>query len=320
MSRAAIPAAARRAAPAWALAWLLALPLAVQADEGRGSLAERDAGLIDQALQALPSQRPGTVDLYVVGFAGDGMEDVFRNEVAYLPELARQRLRARGVMTLVNHLDGVLDHPAPLATYENLERTLDGIGKRIDPKEDVLLLYLTMHGTPDHELVLNFPPFVEDTLLPEDLRTLLDESGIVNRVVVVSACYSGGFIAPLSGPDTLVIAAARADRTSFGCGAASTVTWFGRAFLVDGLNDTPDFSGAFLEAREQIEQWERRERIEASFPQLSQGERIGVRLREREVGLDPGARVAYPYPIEEPGSPARHPAPRNKPRASGKTR
>ena len=287
---------------ALALLLSLALPAAAAPSEQPEPLPERDAKLIDAALAALPEQRPGTVDLYVVGFAGDGTEDVFRNEVAYLPELARQRLRARGVMTLVNHLDGVLGKPAPLATYENLERALRGIGKRLDPREDVLLLYLTMHGTPEHELVLTLPPFVDDVLAPADLRTVLDESGIRNRVVVVSACYSGGFVAPLAGPDTLVIAAARADRTSFGCGAASSITWFGRAFLVDGLNHTPDFSGAFFEARKRIAQWERIERIEASVPQLSQGERIGVRLREREAQFEPGPPVPYPYPIEEPGT------------------
>ena len=38
-------------------------------------------GLVDAQIAALLPQRPGQVDLYLVAMAGDGAEDVFRNEV-----------------------------------------------------------------------------------------------------------------------------------------------------------------------------------------------------------------------------------------------
>ena len=43
------------------------------------------------------------------------------------------------------------------------------------------------------------------------LAELLAESGIRWKVVLVSACYSGGFIPPLADEQTLVMTAARAD-------------------------------------------------------------------------------------------------------------
>lgn len=261
-------------------------------------LPQRDARLIAAAVDALPEQRPGTIDLYAIGFAGDGSQDTFRNEIAYFPQLMHQRLQARGVITLINHLDSVQPAPHPLATYENLQQALAGIARRMDPDEDILLLYLTMHGTPEHELAVYFPPFVEDVLVPEDLRTLLDDADIRHRVLVISACYSGGFIRELRHPDTLLITAARADRASFGCDSESSVTWFGRAWLVEGLNLEADFLRAYEYATRRVQAWERAERVESSFPQMSAGKRIRQRLRQWQAQSPPGAPVAYPYPIE----------------------
>ncbi|HEV7392919.1 MAG TPA: C13 family peptidase [Burkholderiales bacterium] len=54
-------------------------------------------------------------------------------------------------------------------------------------------------------------------LSASELGKLLKESGIRHKVVVISACYSGGFIDAVRSDHTLVITAARHDRTSFGC-------------------------------------------------------------------------------------------------------
>jgi len=95
------------------------------------------------------------------------------------------------------------------------------------------------------------------------LRKRLDGAGIRHRVIAISACYAGGLIDDLGDPDTLVLAAARRDRTSFGCGNDSVATYFGRAWLVDGLNDTLDFSAAFDQARLAIATRERAEETRA---------------------------------------------------------
>lgn len=287
------------------LALLAALATTTAARErAPEALDHRDRRLLAHAIDTLPAQRPGAIDLYALGFAGDGTQDVFRNEVAYFPQLADRRLHARGVLTLVNHLDSVQPNPHPLATYENLQQALRGIASRMDPGEDILFLYLTMHGTPEHELAVYFPPFIEDALVPEDLRELLDEAGIRNRVLVISACYSGGFIRELRDPDTLLITAARADRTSFGCGSDSSVTWFGRAWMVEGLNREGGFAPAYEYATRRVREWERAEGIEASFPQMAEGKRIRALLRQWQAQAPWGEPVAYPYPIEEPGAPA----------------
>jgi hypothetical protein len=279
----------------------LATPAAAR-EKAPASLAERDAQLLAAALATFEPQREGVVDLYAIGVAGDGTEDVFRNEIEYFPRLARQRLHARGALALISHPDSLQARPRPLATYDNLQKALQGVARRMDPEEDILLLYLTMHGTPEHELALYFPPFVEDALVPEDLRALLDEAGFRHRVLAISACYSGGFIPELRDPDTLVVTASRADRASFGCGSESSVTWFGRAWLVEGLNRETGFVDAYEYATRRVREWEQAEDLQASFPQLWKGKRIAARLRAWQTQAPWGEPVAYPYPMEEPGS------------------
>ncbi len=257
-----------------------------------------DQAQLRQALAAVRPQRPGVTDLYVVGFAGDASDAVFRNETLYLRELFERRFDARGrVVTLVNHTDNLGEHPyAPLATYDNLYDTLVALGGRMDRREDVLLLFLTSHGTEDATLYVQVGPGEEDYISPDDLRRALDASGIRNRVVVLSACYSGGFIPALRSAGTLVLTAARADRPSFGCGNTSNATYFGQAWLVDAMNRTADMAEAFRMAKLAIGERERREGEPPSLPQISQGRRIGEALARWRHGVVPGPAVPYPYP------------------------
>jgi hypothetical protein len=161
-----------------------------------------------------------------------------------------------------------------------------------------------MHGTPEHELALYFPPLVDDALVPDDLAHMLDRAGIRNRVIVISAYYSGGFIHRLQGDGTLLMTAARSDRPSFGCGDDSAATFFGRAWLAEGLNRSTDFVEAFRYAEGRIQEWERAEGFEPSHPQLSQGAAIKARLAEWQRHLQPGAPVPYPWPLDRTGKEA----------------
>lgn len=235
----------------------------------------------------------------MLGVAGDGDEQVFRNEVLHLENLAARRLDAAGrVLVLANHANVPVHRTLPLATEATLRKSLARIGQVMDPDEDLLLVYLTSHGTSDHRFLLNRPGVFERLLEPEQLRAALDDAGIRHRVVVISACYAGGFAAKLKDPDTLLLMAARRDRPSFGCGNDSVATYFGRAWLVDGLNQTVDFEQAFDLARTAIKRRERDEDLLPSLPQMERGSRIEQTLAAWRAGFTPGPPL--PYPHEEP--------------------
>ena len=262
--------------------------------------------LVAGRVEGLAAQVPGQVDLYAVGFAGDGTEGVFRNEVEYLTPLLGQRFGAGGrVLPLVNHAGSAVT--TPIASLTNLRAALAGIGRKMDRDEDVLLLFLTSHGSPEHELAVALPPLPLRQIEPKDLKDALDASGIRWRVVVVSACFAGGFIKELRTPETLVITAARADRTSFGCGADSQITYFGRAFLTEGLNQTADFREAYAIAARRVGEWEKADDEVPSLPQLWAGDRIEAKLAQWRAGFVPGAPVPFRavVPVESEAASAR---------------
>jgi hypothetical protein len=233
--------------------------------------------LIDASLKSLRQQTQGKIDLYALGFAGDAAEPPFRNEVDYLSKLLAQRFGADGrTVQLINSPQTF--ERTPLATRTNLYEALAGIAAKMDLDEDILLLFLTSHGSREHELYVEMGAMPLDQLTPADIRDALDTAKIRWRVIVVSACYSGGFIPALREPHTLIITAARSDRTSFGCGSDSQITWFGRAFLTEALNQTTDFHDAFLRARQTIAGWEKREKETPSEPQYWAGPLIQQKL------------------------------------------
>jgi hypothetical protein len=267
--------------------------------------------LVDASLARLRAQVPGRVDLYALGFAGDGEEPPFRNEVDALSRLMTQHFGAPG------HTIELINSPrtferTPLATRTNLYQALAGIAKKMDVNEDVLLLFLTSHGSPDHELYVEMGAMPLDQLTPEDIRDALDAAGIRWRIVVVSACYSGGFIPALRDPRTLVITAARSDRASFGCGNDSKITWFGKAFLAEALERTTDFHAAYLQARQTIAGWETRDHETPSEPQYWAGAMIGQKLQAwraavaQAAGAKPGTVVASSKPADAGSRRARH--------------
>jgi hypothetical protein len=163
----------------------------------------------------------------------------------------------------------------------------------MDLKQDILLVYLTTHGSEDHTLLVDMDPLPLDQIGARDLRGILAEHPFKYKVVVVNACYSGGFIPPLAGPGSMIITAARSDRSSFGCGEQSELTWFGHAFLVDALNKTDDFRQAFAMAGKQVAAWEKRDGYQASDPQISVGAGITGQLAKWRHGFTPAAATPF---------------------------
>jgi hypothetical protein len=236
-------------------------------------LMYRQPVLLEESLNRLRPERKRRIDLFYLGFASYATEDVFSIEVDYIKRLFDERFGTRGhSLNLVNHLDTLED--TPLATATNLAAALKRIGKVMNRDEDVLFLYLTSHGSSDHKLAVEFWPLPLKDITPGQLKGMLDEAGIKWRVIVVSACYSGGFVDALKGPHTLVATAAAHDRTSFGCGSESDFTYFGEAVFKEQLRSRFSLVSAFKAAAVSIAERERREKLEASRPQLWVGKSI----------------------------------------------
>ncbi len=228
------------------------------------------------ALESIPGDQPPR--LFFVAFAGYGWEAVFKREALAVRALFDERFGTTGrSLVLVNHRSTVDD--TALASPANLDQALQYIGGLMNEDIDTLFLFLTSHGR-KNLFAVEMPGFAFDGLTPADLKAMLDRARIRNRVVVVSACHSGSFIPTLADPTTLVIAAAHADRTSFGCEDRREWTYFGDAFFNRALRRERSFERAFRLARQTIGRWEARERLTRSLPQIAGGEALRQRLEE----------------------------------------
>lgn len=228
--------------------------------------------LLDQVLLEIEPAAPDRSNLYFVGFAGFGREAVFKREVQAVRLLFDERFATKGrSIALINHPSTI--EQVPLATVANLERMLQHIGGLLDPSRDTLFLFLTSHGE-EGRMAVQMPGSYPRQLTPGRLKGMLDRSGIARRVIVVSACHAGSFIPALAGPTSLVIAAARADRSSFGCEDRRRWTYFGDAFFNHALRAETSFRKAFERAKRLIALWEMRDGLHRSLPQIAGGEAL----------------------------------------------
>lgn len=219
-------------------------------------LFERQAPLLDSQLRQLAAPRRGQVDVFSVTFAPYAEEDVFLRESRLVSGVMEERFGAAGrSVQLVNHRD--TSEALPWATPTNLQRAIAHIAARMDPDEDLLFIHLTSHGARSGALAAGFWPLTVEPVTPELLHGWLHAAGVRHRIVSVSACYSGSWIAPLRDEHTLVMTAADAEHTSYGCGSRSELTFFGRAMFDEELRRTWSFEKAHAHARTVIEQREK---------------------------------------------------------------
>lgn len=242
----------------------------IRDDQGKGLPDPLEVGLLEQgkllesAIAQLPESTPEQ-ELYALTVAGDGKQSVFMREADYVNNLLLQRFSAYGTVTLVNHRDHINDRP--MATRESMSRAVEGIAQRAGP-EDLVFIYLTSHGSRNHELNLDVPRIQFADLPASELATLLKPLADRDKVIVISACYSGGFIPSLKDPRTVVITASRADRVSFGCSDDNDFTYFGRALFANALNQTDDLERAFKQAKDEVSQREKEQDFAPSEPQI----------------------------------------------------
>jgi len=227
-----------------------------------GILAQ--GSLLDKALAGVPTSTPA-VELFSLVVGGDGKQSVFLREADYVSNLLASRFGAFGQITLVNHRDHLIDRP--MATRETITRAVQTLAQRTGP-EDLVFIYLTSHGTQEHELVLDQPRLELADLPADELATALAPLKNRDKVVVISACYSGGFIPTLKDEKTLIMTASRADRVSFGCSEEADFTYFGDALFAKALVETDDLQQAFNDAKRFVVEREAAESYEASEPQI----------------------------------------------------
>ncbi len=260
------------------------------------TMADRETALFEQADridEALESIHRGAFpgpQAFFVGFAGVGDEKVFAQEVGLAARVLGERYGMEDRRLALINDERDLEH-APLASVSGLNYALRGLAKRMNVERDVLFMAISSHGSEDPSIAVANSGFPFTDLSDEDLANALHDSGIKWRVIIISACYAGGFIPALRDPQTIVITAAAADRTSFGCSNDSDLTYFGEAFYRDALPHAKTLRDAFEEAKIAIAAREHAEGETPSNPQAYFGAAIEAKL-EAMSGKAGGGRDA----------------------------
>jgi hypothetical protein len=241
------------------------------------SLLFDQAARIDRALEAIGRDDSAVPRAFFLGFAGVGEQSVFAEEIGLASRVLAQRYRIDGrTLSLINDQRDLVG--APLASVSGLRYALRGLGARMHLDRDVLFLSVSSHGAPEPAIAVSNSRLPLDELTDEELAEALAESGIKWRVIIISACYAGAFIDSLKNPQTIVIAAAAADRTSFGCSNDRDLTYFGEAFYRDALPGSRSLRTAFDAATAAIAARERREHVDASLPEAYFGAELEAKL------------------------------------------
>lgn len=261
---------------------------------------EQQQALLNKALAAVPAQRPGVADVYGLVFAPYSEENVFLRESTMVRSVLQDRFDAQNrVLHLMNH--ATTTSTLPWATPANLQAAIARLASVMDKDEDMVFIYMTSHGAKNFELAAAHRPLTVEPVTPQMLKTWLDDAGIRHRIVAVSACYSGGWVPVLADDDSLIMTAADATHTSYGCGRLSELTFFGRAVFDEQLRTTHSLTKAFEQAVPLIRQRE----IDAgkpdgfSNPQIHVGRKIVPLLTALEQRLD----AADAAPTAKPSEP-----------------
>jgi len=246
--------------------------------------------LLEKQLAQVASGDNKKIELYTLGVAAYGSEEVFTRELNFIEHYFEQNFGNQLQSIYLGNSRRSLDK-RPLATITSVKRSLNTIADKMDVDQDILFLYITSHGSKNKTLSFDQKGLSLPDLSADDLGTLLDESGIKWKVVVISACYSGSFIEALEDEHTLILTSAASDKTSFGCSDDRLFTYFGKAFFKEALPQASSFEEAFDMAAAMIKEWEAEQDITASNPQISSPKLITDYLQQWRMQLDSEAAL-----------------------------
>ena len=253
----------------------------------QGEIAEQQAELalvnhqrlLTERLSGLSKGGGDAPALFFLGMAGDGTQSVFRREVRLVEDFFNVHYGAdqRSISLINDHETASTD---PLATRVAFKQAVEAIAKVANLKTDVLAVYITTHGSQDHKLSIKHDGLKLPDLGGDYLAQVLKDSGFKHKLVLISACYSGGYIPLIDDGNSLIITASSETTTSFGCSDESELTYFGRALFAETLIKQPalSFVSAFESAQNLITTWEQDEELDASGPMIHVSSKVSRQL------------------------------------------
>ena len=250
------------------------------------------------AIAALKPERKKIADAWVLSIALDS-DPVFGREAQEAARVLSRRYGADGHTMVL----AAGSKTAPNGSPPNIATALAAMADKMNRDEDVLVLYATAHGAPGVGIVFKDGDNGYGYLAAERLSEMLNELGIKQRLILISACYSGQFINDMATPESVIVTASDDDRTSFGCAPGNDWTFFGDAMINNALRKPVAFEPATVDAFSLIATWENGNDLTPSQPRLFIGPNAKPWLAALEGKL-PAATPKVGRPAIEEAKPA----------------
>jgi hypothetical protein len=187
-----------------------------------------------------------------------------------------------GDLRLVERRLSALDHPLliyefsnerqtgelhrPFATPRAFGETMKQISEQLRP-DDLVMLLVSTHGSKGllsvNAASKDYAPFTS-----AQFEQALKPLGDTPTIIVLSACHSGSFIPRLERNNRIILAAASAERTSFGCSFEDENTWFINALFGPQFDASKSLAELMAQAQSTVSARETRMKFQASEPQI----------------------------------------------------
>lgn len=92
--------------------------------------------------------------------------------------------------------------------------------------QDTVVVMLTSHGSPDVLALKTAPNGPSSAISADAVAQMLSPLQADRQILIIQACFSGSLIDDLRSPNRIILTAASATRSSFGCNPDSDNTWF----------------------------------------------------------------------------------------------
>jgi hypothetical protein len=209
--------------------------------------------------------------LWFAGFAMNDSSSAFQGDL----QLADERFTSLGAPMARYEFANVAGDGAPrwpVALESSLADTFEHIGAQAKP-DDIVVVLISTHGG---ETVLSIQAGGRELgpLTATRLAELLAPLGDTPTVLLLSACYSGSLIPALQRDNRIVLTAAAADRSSYGCHTESRNTFFVDELLAKGFDPDESLMQAMERAKGQIAQREAQQDLKPSMPQMWVGPKV----------------------------------------------
>jgi Peptidase C13 family len=193
------------------------------------------------------------------------------NDVAELADMLQHASQYRVVTMIASNVTSGARH-YPIADDATIATFVDTAAAQVGP-DDIVFVDISSHGA-SGMLARKVGNHAPAALASRELARKLEPLAGHRTVIIISACYSGSLIGDLRAPERIIITAARADRSSFGCAPDSRHTFFGEAEVHAFGQQDRSLHQVFAVIRDDVARMESGQRYQPSEPQIWVGDNM----------------------------------------------